>query len=131
MPIWFLVNLFSPTIAYYKKTYLVTLGSAIGGAFNLVLNLLFTFKLGFVFSAFIILPTSIIILFVYSIVLKKRFSHRPLPSRKLLAFIFAFLLLASITLFLSVSLLARAFLCAAILMLLFPELKKLKLLISE
>lgn len=131
VPICFISSLFSSIISYYKKTYLITIGSAIGAVFNLICNLLFTFRYGFVFSAILILPTWFIIFSIYSIILKIKFKHRPLSLKRLLILLSFFLLFVFFAFFLKVSLVARLILSAALIMLLIPEAKKLKLLISE
>lgn len=129
VPIWYLNSLLSPIIAYYKKTYLISLGSVLGTLFNLIFNLLFTFKLGFAFSALLILPTSVVIFLVYSVILKTKLSHSHLPLGRLLVLAVGFFALVAVTLFLKPSLLARIFFSAAILMILFPRAKELKSLI--
>lgn len=131
VPVIFLTNLFSAEISYYKKTHLVAVGSVSGAIFSLIFNLLFTFKLGFLFSAFLILPIFIFMVLVYLLILKRIFLHRELPAKKLLLTYFFFLLLVAVVAFLRVSLLARLVLSIAIVLLLFPKIKELKPLYSE
>lgn len=129
LPIWFLINLFSPIIAYSKKTFFISLGTVLGAFFNLIFNLLFTFKLGFYFSAFLILPTSLIIFTVYSVVLKRKLSHASLPLRRLFYILLFFFVLVGATLLLKISFLARVFFGVAILMIFYPRAKELKALV--
>lgn len=131
VPICFITNLFSSVISYYKKTYLITVGSAIGAIFNIFCNLLFTIKYGFIFSALAILPTWFIIFLIYTAFLKIKFKHKALPIKRLFIFLLLFLLLAFFAFLLRISLVARLVLCAALIMILIPEAKKLAELISE
>ncbi len=122
----FSVNMFSSIISYYKKTYLITLGSVSAAVFNVILNLLFTFKLGFSFSALLILPSFILILFIYTLILRLKFAHSELPIKRLfLTLVILFFAAELIKLFI-VSLLARALFAAALILLLIPELKRMR-----
>ena len=85
VPICFISNLFSTVISYYKKTYLITVGSVIGAFFNTICNLLFTFKYGFVFSALLILPTWFIIFLIYTAVFKMPRAHSKTAIFKIVA----------------------------------------------
>ncbi len=131
VPICFAANLFSSVISYYKKTYLITIGSVLGAIFNLICNLLFTFKLGFIFSALILSVSWFIIFLVYTAFLKIKFKHRALPLCRLLLSYSFFLLTVLLAFFLQISFLARLMLSAALIMLLIPRIKVLKGLIGE
>lgn len=131
VPIIFLTNLLCSEISYYKKTYLVAVGSVFGAIFSLIFNLLFTFKLGFVFSAFLVLPTFLFMTCVYFMILIRKFSHTELPAKKLLGTYFIFLFMVTITAFLRISFSARLFFAIAVIMLLLPRVKTLKPLYSK
>ena len=131
IPISFLTNLFSMEISYYKKTHLVALGSVLGAVFSLFFNLLFTFKLGYTFSAFLILPSFLIIFLSYVLILKKKFGHIDLPFKKILGAYSLFIISVFLSAFLKISILARVFLSFAVLLMIIPKIKELKPLISE
>ena len=126
VPLVFLSNVFSAEIAHYGRTYLVTVGSLSGALFCLFFNLLFTFRLGFVFSAASILISFLIIVITYSIVLKRKFKHFELPIKRLFAIYAAFILLVILAMLLRISFAARALLGAAVLLLLLPNLRELR-----
>ena len=131
VPLVFLSNLLSSVISHYKKTYFITLGSTISALFLLICNLLFTSKLGFSFSALIIVPTFILLCAIYFLVLKLKYKHNQL-SIKAFSMIYSFFALSVFLAFvLKTSFLARLFYFLAALMLLLPELKKLKPLLVE
>ena len=124
LPLSLLGSLFSGEISYYKKTYLVTLGSVLGAVFSLFFNLLFTFRLGFVFSAYIIPLSFLIIAIVYSIILKRRFMHKELPFFTLIKDFFLFLLLVGSAAFLRDIFISRLLLGVSVTMLLIPRIKE-------
>ena len=131
VPAVFLTNLFCAEISYYKKTYLIALGSVLGAIITLFFNLLFTFKLGYFFSAFLILPVFVFIAAIYILILKRKFSHHSLPSKKLISIYFIFLIFVAIAFFLKISFFARLFLSLAVIMLLLSRIKDLKPLLNE
>ena len=131
VPAVFLTNLFCAVISYYKKTYLVAVGSVSGAILTLFFNLLFTFRLGYLFSAFLILPIFIFMSITYAIILKHKFSHFSLPSKRLFTTYFMFIFLVAIVIFLKNSFTARLFFCTAVIMMLLPKLKQLKPLYTE
>ncbi|MBQ8716600.1 MAG: oligosaccharide flippase family protein [Clostridia bacterium] len=131
VPAVFLTNLLCAEISYYKKTHLVAIGSVLGSVFCLIFNLLFTFKLGFEFSAVLILPIFLFMTIVYFVILKRKFMHYELPAKKLLATYFIFLILVAFVAFIKISFLARVFLAIALVMMLLPKVKQLKPLYSE
>jgi len=131
VPLSFLSNLLSMEISYYKKTHLVAFGSVLGAVFSLFFNLLFTFKLGYTFSAFLILPSFLIIFISYVLVLKRKFGHGDLPFKKILGIYTLFILSVILSAFLKISILSRVFLFLAVLLMIIPKIKELKPLISE
>ena len=131
LPLSLLASLFSCEISYYKKTYFVTLGSVLGAVFSLFFNLLFTFRLGFVFSAYIIPLSFLIIVAVYSIILKRRFMHKELPFFTLIKDFFLFLLLVGSAAFLRDIFISRLLLGVSVTMLLIPSIKTAVSLCSE
>lgn len=131
VPLVFLTGIFSSEISYYKKTVFVTLGSVLGAIFNLIFNLLFTLRVGFIFSALLILPTFMVICLIYFLILRYKFKDRELPIKRLsICFIF-FLFLSFLAAFLEISLLARAVLFVAVLMLVFPRINEIKNILRE
>jgi len=131
VPLVFLSGILSSEISYYKKTFFVTLGSGIGALFNLLFNLLFTFRLGFLFSAFLILPTFMIICSVYVLIVRYKFKDTDIPILKLFSAFLMFLILSFLAALLKSSFLARMLLFAAVVMLIFPRIDKIKRLIRE
>lgn len=125
VPLVFLSNLFSAEIIHYGKTYLITIGSAIGAVFCLFFNLLFTLRLGFVFSAASILISFAIIVITYSVILKRKFSHFELPAKRLFYIYAVFILLVILAMLLKISFAARILLGAATLLILLPRLREL------
>lgn len=125
IPLVFLSNLFSAEIIHYGKTYLITIGSVIGAVFCLFFNLLFTFRLGFAFSAASILISFAIIVITYSIILKRKFAHFELPAKRLFYIYTVFILLVILAMLLKISFAARILLGAATLLLLLPRLREL------
>ena len=131
VPQVFLTNLFCAEISYYKKTHLVAIGSVSGAVLTLFFNLLFTFKVGYTFSAFLMPMVFFFMSCVYILILKRKFSHCFLPARHLAKTYFVFLLFVGVAAFLRISFLARALLSIAVIMTLFPKLKELRPLWSE
>lgn len=131
VPAFFLTNLLCAEITYYKKTHLVTIGSGVAAVFVLICNLLFTFRLGFEFSACLIPLAFLFMTIIYCVILKKKFIHRELPLKKLLFTYFLFCFMVILIAFLRISFIARIPLGIAIIMLLLPRIKKLKPLYSE
>ena len=131
VPLVFLSAIFSSEISHYKKTYLVTAGSVLGMLFNVICNLLFTPKLSFMFSAFLIAPTFLIINIVYVSILRVKFKDSELPLRKLITVFSVFLLLVFIAFSLRISLSARIFFSIALVMMILPKLRDIKELCRE
>ena len=131
VPTVFLVGIFSSEISYYKKTLFVTLGSVAGAVFNLVCNVLFTFRVGYLFSELLILPTFLIICASYILILRYKFKDRELPIKKLFLNFITFLFFSVLAALLQISLLARILLFAAVVMLIFPKINEIKNLLGE
>jgi len=131
VPAVFLTNLLCAEITYYKKTHLVSIGSGLGALFVLICNLLFTFKLGFVFSAYLIPLAFFFMTVIYFITLKRKFMHSELPIKKLFLTYFLFCLAVILIALLRISIIARIPLGIAIIMLLLPRIKDMKALYSE
>lgn len=131
VPLIFLSSVFSSEISYYKKTFFTMLGSAFGAIFNLIFNLLFTFRLGFYFSALLILPTFLIINTVYLLILRYRFKDRELPIGRLCGIYFFFLIFSLAAAMLKASALSRAFLGGAVILILLPRIRETLSLIKE
>jgi O-antigen/teichoic acid export membrane protein len=126
----FSTNIFSSIISYYKKTYLITLGSVLAAVFNVILNLLFTFRLGFSFSVLLILPTFILMLFIYTLILKLKFKHFELPVKRLFITLLILFFAAEAIKFFIISILTRALFATALIMLILPELKRMRALMQ-
>ena len=131
VPQVFLTNVFCAEISYYKKTHLVALGSVAGAILTLFFNLLFTFKLGYIFSAFLMPIVFLFMSCVYILILKRKFSHSFLKVKRLIGTYFVFILFIGMAAFLRISFLSRALLSLAVIMTLFPKIKELKPLWSE
>ena len=120
----FINNIFSSIIAYYKKTYFITLGSGCGALLIFLINILFTKRLGFVFSAIALLPAYLVIFLVFSLLLKKRFCHSELPFLRILLCFSCFFLFSALAYTLAHSLAARLLLASAVFLFLLPRAKK-------
>ena len=131
VPLVFLSGILSSEISYYKKTFFVAIGSVLGAVFNLIFNVLFTSKLGFRFSAFLILPTFMIITGIYLLILRYKFGDKELPVKSFFFTFAVFIAFASLSALLEVSILSRFILAAAVIMLILPRVSKLRKLISE
>ena len=120
----FLINVFSSVISYYKKTYLVTLGSFCGAACSLILNLSLTLRLGFAFSQLALLLSCAVVLLFYSLIIKFKFRHARLPLWEILICIFLLSISATVLSMLTHSVFARGVFAAALTLLLLPQMKK-------
>lgn len=131
LPPVFLSGILSSEISHYKNTAFVTLGSLSGMLFNLICNLLFTSKLGFLFSAILIPITFLVIDIVYFVILKLKFKDKELPVGKLALILSVFFILIFTTFFLRISFSARILFSISLIMLILPRIRDIKNLCTE